>query len=219
MRLAGMRISSSGASSLLPLAFWYNCRMRLRYLIFAAFFALAMPVFAIDVGKLPPPQYLDTEVTAHYGLAGFDNAHFWGFSLHFNGTPSNNVEVAFGTDADSDGKLSLDETDMVIGWDCGSFFAENFSTCEAFVERNVGSDCIEQSLFCHFQVNADRQTLKTFTATNGHGVAFADISEAKPNWLYRRNWNLMRLTARGVDVQNESFGITVRRRRLEIFLK
>ena len=193
--------------------------MRLRSLIFAVFSAFVMSLFGIELGKLPAPEYLDTEVTAHYPLVQSENADCLDFSLVFNGTASNNVEVAFGKDSDGDGKLSMDETDMVVGWDCGSFFAENIRTCEAFVERNVGSDCIEQSLFCHFQVNADRQTLKTFTATNGHGVAFADISEAKPNWLYRRNWNLMRLTARGVDVQNESFGITVRRRRLEIFLK
>ena len=42
--------------------------------------------------------------------------------LDFNGTPSNNVEVAFGTDADGDRSLSLDETDVVIGWECGRYF-------------------------------------------------------------------------------------------------
>ena len=219
MRLAGMRISSSGASSLLPLAFWYNCRMRLRYLIFAAFFALAMPVFGIDVGKLPPPQYLDTEVTAHYGLAGFDNAHFWGFSLHFNGTPSNNVEVAFGTDADSDGKLSLDETDMVVGWDCGSYFAENFRTCEVVKESNVGTHGCSRSLAWHYRIYGNRATLKAFSATNELGVAFAALSAAKPEWLYNGNWNLMRLTARGVDAQRESFSVDVRRKGIVISFK
>ena len=37
-------------------------------------------------------------------------------------SPSNNVEVAFGTDADGDGVLDLWETDCVIGWDCGAWF-------------------------------------------------------------------------------------------------
>ena len=75
--------------------------MRLRYLIFAVFSALAMLVFGIDVGKLPSPQYLDTEVTAHYPLVQPENVDHLDFSLVFNGTSSNNVEVAFGTDADN----------------------------------------------------------------------------------------------------------------------
>ena len=58
--------------------------MRLRYLIFAAFFALAMPVFGIDVGKLPSPQYLDTEVTAHYPLVQPENVDNLDFSLADN---------------------------------------------------------------------------------------------------------------------------------------
>ena len=58
--------------------------MRLRYLIFAVFPALAMPIFGIDVGKLPFPQYLDTEVTAHYPLVQPENVDHLDFSLADN---------------------------------------------------------------------------------------------------------------------------------------
>ena len=175
--------------------------------------------FGVEVVKLPPPGSLDAEVAVHYALAGFDNTHFLDFSLHFNGTSSNNVEVAFGADVDGDGELALQETDMRIGWDCGCYFAENTKTGETFIERNVGSGCIGRSLSCHFQINADGGSLKSFAATNEYGMAFADFSKVKPNWLYGRNWNLMRLTARGVDVQDEFFDIKIRRRRIVIFLK
>jgi hypothetical protein len=187
--------------------------------MFAAFSALAMPVFGIDVGKLPSPQYLDTEVTAHYPLVQPENVDHLDFSLVFNGTSSNNVEVAFGTDADSDGKLSLDETDMVVGWDCGSYFAENFRTCEVVKESNVGTHGCSRSLAWHYRIYGNRATLKAFSATNELVVAFAALCAAKPEWLYNGNWNLMRLTARGVDAQRESFSVDVRRKGIVIIFK
>ena len=50
---------------------------------------------------------------------------------------------------------------------------------------------------------------KAFTATNEVGAAFAQVSTNAPAWLYSRDWNLMRLTARGVDVQGERFEVEV----------
>ena len=45
--------------------------------------------------------------------------------------PSNNMEIAFGTDTGTmgillvgDGELSPDECDLIVGWDCGSWFVE-----------------------------------------------------------------------------------------------
>ena len=193
--------------------------MRLRYLIFMAFPAFAMPVFGIDVGKLPAPEYLDTEVTVTYPLVQPENVDCLDFSLVFNGTVSNNVEVAFGIDSDGDGKLSLDETDMVVGWDCGSYFAENFRTCEVVKELNVGTQGCSRSLAWHYRIYGNRATLKAFSATNELGVAFAALCTAKPEWLYNGNWNLMRLTARGVDAQREAFSVDVRRRGIVIIFK
>ena len=193
--------------------------MKLRYLIFMVFPAFAMPVFGIDVGKLPAPEYLDTEVTVNYPLTQPENVDYLDFSLVFNGTASNNVEVAFGTDTDSDGKLSLDETDMVIGWDCGSYFAENFKTCEVVKELNVGADGCRRSLAWHYRIYGNRTTLKTFSATNELGEAFAALCAAKPEWLYNGKWNLMRLTARGVDAQREAFSVDIRRKGIVIIFK
>ena len=193
--------------------------MRLKYLIFAAFFAFVMSVFGIDVGKLPAPEYLDTEVTVTYPLVQPENVDYLDFSLVFNGTASNNVEVAFGIDSDGDGKLSLDETDIVIGWDCGSYFAENFKTCEVVKELNVGAEGCLRSLDWHYRIYGNRATLKAFSATNELGEAFAALCAAKPEWLYNGKWNLMRLTARGVDAQRESFAVDVRRKGIVIIFK
>ena len=56
----------------------------------------------------------------------------------FSGTPSNNVEIALGRDADGDGELSFDEAAVRLGWDCGVFFVERVVTGERFEEASVG---------------------------------------------------------------------------------
>ena len=56
------------------------------------------------------------------------------FSLELEATPTNNVEVAIGHDADEDGFLSLNEIALAVGYDCGSWFV-----------RSVASDTVAYS--------------------------------------------------------------------------
>lgn len=180
----------------------------------AAMLAFAsVAVFAVsgkEMRRLPAPEFADTEVTAHHRLdqtgGGVRTLDFW---LSFDGTPSNNVEVAFGTDADADGRLAPQETDVVIGWECGRYFVERFRTGERVEEDGVGTNGIARTLDWHYRVGKDKVEFKAFTVTNETGVAFADLSVARPEWLYGRDWNLMRMTARGVDVQNERFFVDI----------
>lgn len=176
---------------------------------------LVFPVAAfgrtLSVPPLPPPAFVDTEVCACHPLNQSGAAvNRLDFHLVFNGTPSNNVEVAFGTDADGDRSLSLDETDVVIGWECGHYFIERYRTGDRFDETSVGTNGVVRSLDWHYLVKNERQSLKCFAATNETGAVFADLSASVPDWIYGGNWNLMRLTARGVDVQDEQFEVRVR---------
>ena len=167
--------------------------------------------FGVTVESLPPPQFIDTEVSAThrleqqaFGLRGLD------FRLDFNGTPSNNVEVAFGRDGNEDGSLAPHETDVIVGWECGRYFIECFRTGERIEETNVGTNDLARSLAWHYDVRKGGKVLKAFAASNEVCVAFASVSTNTPAWLYDRNWNLMKLTARGVDVQDERFEVDVR---------
>ena len=166
--------------------------------------------FGVAVDSLPPPQFIDTEVSAThrldqsaFGLRGLD------FRLDFNGTPSNNVEVAFGRDLDANGALAPHETDVVVGWECGRYFIERFRTGERIEEPNVGTNDVTRSLAWHYTLRKSGKVFKAFAVTNEVGVAFAQVSTNAPAWLYSRDWNLMRLTARGVDVQGERFVVEV----------
>ena len=149
----------------------------------AAMLAFAsVAVFAVsgkEMRRLPAPEFADTEVTAHHRLdqtgGGVRTLDFW---LSFDGTPSNNVEVAFGTDADADGRLAPQETDVVIGWECGRYFVERFRTGERVEEDGVGTNGIARTLDWHYRVGKDRVEFKAFTVTNETGVAFAEIGRA-----------------------------------------
>ena len=188
---------------------------------FAAILAI-LPVMAIGVTveSLPSPQFIDTEVSAThrleqpaFGLRGLD------FRLDFNGTPSNNVEVAFGRDLDANGSLAPHEMDVIVGWECGRYFIERFRAGERIEEANVGTNDVARSLAWHYDVRKGGKVLKAFTASNEVCVAFASVSTNTPAWLYDRNWNLMQLTARGVDVQGERFEVDVRSSGLLIHLR
>ena len=188
---------------------------------FGVVFAI-LPTVAVaaTVGSQPPPQFIDTEVSAThrleqpaFGLRGLD------FRLDFNGTPSNNVEVAFGRDLDANGNLAPHETDVIVGWECGRYFIERFRTGERVEETNVGTNDLARLLAWHYDVRKGGKVLKAFTASNEVCVAFASVSTNTPVWLYDRNWNLMQLTARGVDVQGERFEVDVQSRGLLINLR
>ena len=89
-------------------------------------------VFADGFGPLPPSEYADTEVSTNFVFAvGEGGGRRLVFSLELEAGTTNNVEVAIGCDADCDGWLSLDETALAVGYDCGEWFA-----------RSSAKDCV-----------------------------------------------------------------------------
>ena len=72
---------------------------------------------------MPSPVHIDTEISTNCILRIGDGvSRTFAFTLDFDATPSNNVQITFGHDADTDGVLSIEETGMTIGWDCGTWF-------------------------------------------------------------------------------------------------
>ena len=82
--------------------------------------------FAIDVSALPCAAFPDTEVSTNFPLAvGAAANRKLVFTLELQASPSNNVEVAIGCNADCDGHLSLDESGLTVGYDCGEWFVRS----------------------------------------------------------------------------------------------
>ena len=80
---------------------------------------------------LPPVEFPDTEVVTNVPIPSLaQEVRNYTFAMSFAGTSSNNVEIAFGTDADGDGALCDDEVSLSAGWDCGEWFVSNAATGE-----------------------------------------------------------------------------------------
>jgi len=94
---------------------------------------LLLPLFlqvvaaaGVAVGPLPAPEFADTEVSTNFVFSvGEGQNRSLVFTVELQATPSNNVEVAIGIDADEDGNLSLDESGLCVGYDCGTWFVRS----------------------------------------------------------------------------------------------
>ena len=82
----------------------------------------------ISAGPLPATDYADTEVSTNFVFSvGEGQNRGIVFTVELQATPSNNVEVAIGVDADEDGRLSLDESELCVGYDCGTWVVRSAS--------------------------------------------------------------------------------------------
>ena len=86
----------------------------------------ACAVFGIELPALPQSAFADTEVSTNFTFAvGEGSNRRLVFTVELEATPTNNVEVAIGCDADENGLLSLDETALTVGYDCGEWFVRS----------------------------------------------------------------------------------------------
>ena len=87
---------------------------------------LPVAAFAVTVEPLPPSEFADTEVSTNIAFAVERPAMTRiEFTVALDATPTNNVEVAIGTDANGDGNLAVEEAAHVFGYDCGTWFARS----------------------------------------------------------------------------------------------
>ena len=157
-----------------------------------------------NLAQLAPSQFADTEVSTNVPcVLDLPSLKEYRIGLGLVGTPSNNVEVALGRDADGDGTLSLDEAAISLAWDCGEWIGRGMRD-EGWGMRDV--------------------PLVT-SGPDTNGVVMAEIAvavsnhKAKPAWLYDRTWNLVRVTRRGVDDPEERVSLYTRVAGLMILVK
>lgn len=178
----------------------------MRDLLFAAGLGLAVSVSAgrpVGLGPLPAWDHLDTEVSTNAAFAvGGPGGRFMTFDLEFSATPSNNVQVAFGRDADRDGVLSVPETALVVGWDCGEWVVSGSRPQEILRSSALTTNATK---CLRWSFDRRRESQRRFTAAeNGMPVVFFD-GDLPPDWFFDTAWDTVRLTVRGVDVSDERF--------------
>ena len=162
--------------------------------------------------ELPLSPFADTEVTTSLAFTAWEpRQRQFAYEIAFDATPSNNFEVAFGCDGDSDGSLSRAEADFTVGWDCGEWFAH-------VVGRVVGeTEIAATNLVAQDTEPAGERRLRVVFTTGRAGVVRAasaqlcapgvtnELFAAPFAWPYDPGWNRVRLTARGFDTPSASF--------------
>ena len=143
---------------------------------------------------LPPEAYIDTETTTNVPFAAWqEHVGKFKFCLTCRTTATNNVLFAFGRDADDDGILSLEESDLVVGWDCGKWFVQGGYDAER-IETAVGT--------------GDGQTLVWTVLLSPRTAAPVSVTAAVDGMPVfggvGKNWNMFRLTGRGLADSAES---------------
>ena len=174
--------------------------MKIRSCVFLLAVAGAWTLQAVEftVNQMPVSPFADTEISTNVVINRADISYS---DLHFAfaGTPTNSLELAFGTDVNTNGVLDADEVETRFGWRGGRYFIENARTCESFdSEAIAGSQNLSVEL--HLDIRYALQQVKCVNVTGTNASAFGElVSGAPPAWLWRREWNLMRATRRGTE--------------------
>ena len=167
---------------------------------------------------IPEATRLDSEVSTNVTFNAYRNdARSFGVSMAFTGTGSNCVQVAFGRDADGDGDLSSVETGFVLGWRGGVYFIEDAAGRNRMSEIADATHMARQ-LVLEVKLNRDCVP-KYLKVSNECGACFTALSASVPSWLYNKDWNLMKVTRRGVDASSESIDVECRYKFFRIVIR
>lgn len=152
-----------------------------------------------------PSGFADTESATNAPIragALVDARTFTG-SIALDATVSNAVEVAFGRSG-ADGNLAPGEETFAVGWDGGRWF---FASATERIESAEIDGPARRTLSFSVRVPAAGPPWDLSVSADGAGSAFAELVAAPPDWLFSRNWNVVRLTTRGVDDPGESVSV------------
>ena len=168
-------------------------RLSISLAMFLALSAAAYTSAPVGLGVSP---FADTEISTNVACRALPGrAQAFTLSLDLSATPSNNVEVAFGMDVDCDGDLAPDEVRFAVGWDCGAWFWRMGADAPA---QTLPAASGERTLTLSMRLRPDG-TVAVFECRDGtetlpfHAMPPGD------------GWNLVRLTARGVDSPGAAF--------------
>ena len=167
-------------------------------------FALAASAAArVAVPSLPVSPYADTEVATNISLrsARTDAVRF-NLRFQLDGTPTNSLSLCFGRDVNTNGVLDVGEMETVYGWRAGRYFVEDaVGWC---VYESPATNAAEAAS-AEFRVeNAADGTPRRFVATCAGASAFPGLPVGNPPaWLFRREWDMMRVVRRGADAASE----------------
>ena len=161
---------------------------------------LSVSARATTMSQLPLPTFADSGASTNIVFAASSMPSVVTFSLEFTPSPTNNVEIALGTDADGNGVLSAEEERLTIGWDCGSWFVRKGENADD--EYSVATATDGTVKVFSWRLTTMRGGVPSRLLATADGTAlFNDLSTSPPRWLYDTAWNLARVVVRGAGVE------------------
>ena len=171
------------------------------------------------VSNMPDSPYLDTEVSTNIVFKSSQNElRKIDVDMQFVGTPTNNVQIAFGHDADGNGNLSDEEAQLVFGWKSGRRFLslpfEEYSISDEAAAQEAGPHRL------HFvaQFNGQERPV-SFSVRDNALACLTDFVAQAHEWSGVLEWNICKVTRRGlneameqinVDAESATFVISIR---------
>lgn len=175
---------------------------------------------AVEVGGLPAWVFADTEVSTNvpFAFPQVNVKHFF-LSMELAGTPSNNVQVAFGRDANTNGVLEVEEAGFAIGWDCGRWKVRGglggLGSLEWGAEEVTTNRVKVLDVDLHV---ANAKGRRIVSAENGVALDWGEDRKL-PRTMYDNSWDTLRLTVRGVDPADESLRAAVRVEGMKVIIR
>lgn len=160
----------------------------------------------VPISNAPVPEYTDLECVTNAPIRAsmLQRARVFEGSISLLATPSNTVEVAFGTARNNAGVLLLGDESFSIGWEGGSWFlsSQTNRVCSAPQEGAA-----TRTLSFTLRVFETGEPHALSLSATGAGDAFAALVATPPAWMFSRSWDTVRLTIRGVDNPDENVSV------------
>jgi len=178
--------------------------MKTEILFLSVLAACSARAVTLDVPLQTEPPFADREASGDAALpdAGGAGRGFRVFklTLAFASSPSNNVQAAFGHDSlPTDGALAAEETDFIVGWDCGEWFLRPRGLTERFAVPAAATNG-PHTLTAAVRVDRQGVPVSAAFADGGAPVVFPGLALSPfPEWLDPSRWDILRATVRGPD--------------------
>ena len=158
----------------------------------------------------PESSFIDTESSTNVSFAVRGNgAKCFHVSIELDAGISNNVEMAFGVDANTNDILDRVEREFIVGWDCGDWMMRNVQTgCELRSPRRPSLQKLS------FEMRVDSGDAPMELSAQEHWAVLFEGGESIA--IFNSEWNVVRVTSRGrqatcavVDAVAAPYGISL----------
>ena len=173
--------------------------------------AASASTVALESPPLPAPAFTDMEISRDIPLAPAftalgEGANTFRVTLVFEGTATNNVQIAFGRDAaPTDGALSAAETAVIAGWDRGAWHLRPRGLTERLNAPDPSGPG-PKTLTLQIRRSATGRLVSAVFTAGSAPLAFPGLSPV-PEWLDPSGWDTLRVTSRGTGAPDASIAV------------